>query len=162
MAKQKRPAVDVTVYEPAEAPAEQAVAEAPAEQAVAEAPAEAPVEETPSEAVEAPVVEAPAPVAEAPAEPAPVEEDVTQEMKAVLRNAVKGSCRPTLLQFDQRSGVPRNALIELDSDDVAKLWGIWCKRCGSRDQEGFVSALLELMGQYPARIMRIASPYKLE
>ncbi len=83
-------------------------------------------------------------------------------MKAVLRNAVKGSCRPTLLQFDQRSGVPRNALIELDSDDVAKLWGIWCSRCGSRDQEGFVSALLELMGQYPARIMRIASPYKLE
>lgn len=153
MAKQKRPMADMSAYEP-EAP----VQEAPV-------PAEAPVQEMPAEpAAEAPAIAEPEPApVEAPVQEAPAEApDVKQEMKAVLRNAVKGSCRPTLLQFDQRSGVPRNALIELDSDDVAKLWGIWCGRCGSRDQEGFVSALLELMDQYPARIMRIASPYKLE
>ena len=145
MAKQKRPMADMSAYGP-------------------EAPVEAPVQEMPAEPVAEVPVEAPAELVEAPAPAEPVAEapDVKQEMKAVLRNAVKGSCRPTLLQFDQRSGVPRNALIELDSDDVAKLWGIWCSRCGSRDQEGFVSALLELMDQYPARIMRIASPYKLE
>lgn len=139
--------------------------EAVTEETVAEAPVaeEVSTEEVSTEEVSAepaPVIEAP--VAEAPAEPAlKGEEKARQEMKALLRNAVKSPCRPTLLRFDQRSGLPRNALIELDSKDVEKLWGIWREACGSADQEGFVTVLTELMGQYPARIMRVASPLTL-
>ncbi len=138
----------------AKAPEKAEAVPEPAEEALQEMPAaEAPVEE------EAPVAEAPA---EAPAEPElRGEEKARQEMKALLRNAVKGPCRPTLLRFDQRSGLPRNALIELDSKDVERLWGAWCEACGSADQEGFVTVLTELMGQYPARIMRVASPLTL-
>lgn len=149
----------------------------PIKKRAAEAAEDTPMttEEIVSETVEAPsapvafkepVVET-TPVLETPVLETQVEEEdkdatVRQEMKLVLRNAVKGACRPTLLQFEQRSGIPRNALIEISSEDVEKLWRIWRNTYGSVDQEGFVAVLLELMDQYPARIMRVAALYKLE
>lgn len=116
-----------------------------------------PVEEAPQESAPA---AAPVEPERVPQETVPVE-PLKVRMSHMIAEAVKGTCTPTLIQFEQRSGMPRCALVELDEYVVRTLWQMWREE-NAADQEGFIFTLMELMGAFPARVMRLTAQVKLE